>query len=156
MRITEALLGEHGALNALFDRIEASADAAADGSAVRAMAGMLAAALVSHAEIENDLLFDAMEAAPAAARAPIVAMREEHGDIEDTVAEAADTPDAARAGALLRDAVALARDHFAREEHLLFPLANQVLGDAALEELGAAWGTRRRVAVTTHAGGTAP
>jgi hemerythrin-like domain-containing protein len=156
MKITDALLGEHGVLYAMFDRLETLAPGTGDAPAVRAMAALLAAALTPHAEIENDLLFAAMEAAPDAARGPILAMREEHDAIEETIAEAADAANAARGSALLRDTIALARDHFAREEHLLFPLAAQLLGDAVLEELGAEWALRRHVALSEPAGGVAP
>lgn len=156
MKITDALLGEHGVLYSMFDRLETLAPASGDAAAVRAMATLLDAALAPHAEVENELLFAAMEASPDAERGPILAMREEHDAIEQALAEAADAVDAARGGALLRDTIAMTRDHFVREEHLLFPMAARMLGDDVLEELGAEWALRRHVALGEPARGVAP
>lgn len=146
MKITDALRGEHAVFYAQFDRIETAVDDAGEAE-IRAMAELLAAALVTHAAIEDDLLFRAMERAPEQARGPLAAMREEHEDIEGMLTAAAGAPGAERAAALVRDAVALAREHFAREELMLFPAAEDALGDAVLEELGGEWGARRRVAL---------
>jgi hemerythrin-like domain-containing protein len=41
--------------------------------------------------------------------------------------------------------VDVARQHFAKEETILFPMAEQVLSLAELEELGAQFDARRRV-----------
>ena len=43
--------------------------------------------------------------------------------------------------------VQVARGHFAKEEQVLYPMAQQALGDAKLAELGARWAERRQVVV---------
>jgi hemerythrin-like domain-containing protein len=41
--------------------------------------------------------------------------------------------------------ITLARQHFAKEEQVLFPMAQQVLDDQELFELGAQWAKGRKV-----------
>jgi hypothetical protein len=55
MRITQALLGEHGAMYPLFDLIQRTAvqDSLAE---IQWQARFLSAALVSHADLEDELL----------------------------------------------------------------------------------------------------
>jgi hypothetical protein len=110
VRITDALTGEHGALVTLFDRLDRDLHAGAAAGEVREQAALLAAALVSHAHLEDELLFDRL----------------------------------GRAGGP-PDPVVMARDHFALEERMVFPLAATLLGDAVLEELGVRWAERRGV-----------
>lgn len=146
MKITDALLGEHGAFYAQFDRLEEQLPGCRDVAEVREQAALLASALVSHARLEDELLFAAMAVAGADAGL-LDAMETEHGDIADRLSRAQGTADAALARRELLEAVSLARDHFAREERLAFPLAGELLGAPALMELGAAWAGRRDVFV---------
>jgi hemerythrin-like domain-containing protein len=108
---------------------------------------LLAAALVPHAEIENELLFDPMEAAMGGGSGPPAAMREEHEEIEEQLAEVGMETDPERARTILLDAIRLARIHFEKEERIAFPLAEDVLGNRALEEQGIEWANRRRVLI---------
>ncbi len=63
MKITDALLGEHGAFYAQFDRLEETLPHTTLAGEVREQAALLAAALVSHAQLEDTLLFERMRAA---------------------------------------------------------------------------------------------
>ena len=67
-------------------------------------------------------------------------------EIEGTLASIASVADPADAQRRLRHAIAVARDHFRKEETVLFPLAERALGVPALERLGAAWAAERGVA----------
>lgn len=145
MRITDALLGEHGAFYAQFERIEAMPDGAPVAE-VREQATLLAAALVSHAQLEDELLFARMLAA-GGNPGLLGTMEEEHQVIAGHLERAQGTADGRRALAELREAVAVAREHFAKEEQIAFPLAGALLRDGELEALGLAWSGRRGVSL---------
>ncbi len=144
MKMTDALLGEHGAFYAQFDRLEEEIPRTATAAEVGEQAALLAAALVSHAKLEDELLFDRMAAA-GVDHGLMTSMLDEHQQIADRLARAQGTGDLERGRMELLEAVALARDHFAKEERLAFPLAESRLGAAALEDLGREWARRRDV-----------
>jgi hemerythrin-like domain-containing protein len=144
VKLTEALLGEHGVFYAQFDRLDEKLPVCRDVPEVREQAALLASALVSHARLEDELLFPAMSRA-SADPGLLEAMEAEHGEIADRLSRAQGTADLAMARNELLEAVSLARDHFAKEERLAFPLADELLGAAVLQELGAAWALRRDV-----------
>jgi iron-sulfur cluster repair protein YtfE (RIC family) len=144
VKLTDALLGEHGAFYAQFDRLEETVPHAGTAGEVREQAALLAAALVTHAKLEDELLFSRMRAAGADAGL-LDTMEEEHTTIAGGLTKAQGTQDLALARRELLDAVALAREHFGKEERLAFPMAERSLGVAALTDLGAAWSERRDV-----------
>jgi len=145
MKITDALYGEHGPLYALLSHCEESAPRweLADLT----LAGRcLESALLSHAEIEDALLFATVEP-QMPPQGPVAVMRAEHEEIDRSLAALRSGADEAAARRHLLHAVVTAREHFAKEEQILFPLAEQLLGAAELERLGAIWAERRGVAV---------
>lgn len=144
--IVNALLGEHGVLYAWFDAVEETLKSGPAAAEVAGLARRMASVLGSHARVENELLLD--EAARRGAEeGPLAVMRREHEEIEELLGEAvaASAADPDRASGLLREAIAVARDHFEKEELAAFPLAARVLGPGALAEAGARWAERRRV-----------
>ncbi|HLF56933.1 MAG TPA: hemerythrin domain-containing protein [Thermoanaerobaculia bacterium] len=145
MKITDALYGEHGTLYALFEHLERSA---ADWElADLLLAGrLLETALLSHARIEDELLFSALDS-HLPVGGPVAVMRAEHDEIDAFLAGLREAQDESTARRNLVHAVATARDHFGKEEAVLFPLAEQVLGSAELERLAESWAERRGVAV---------
>lgn len=144
MKITDALLGEHGAFYAQFDRLEETLPDTTSAGEIREQAALLAAALVSHAQLEDTLLFERMRAA-GADEGLLGTMEEEHTEIAGLLTRAQGSQEAAAAREALLEAVARARDHFAREEQIAFPLAERLLGTAGLTVLGARWSARREV-----------
>lgn len=143
MKITDALLGEHGVLYRLLDYCAENAHGW-DLATVRAGAGALEKALASHAGIENELLFQPLEPYfPGGG--PLEVMRAEHDEIEGSVGRALTVDDLDEARRLLVVIADLARDHFAKEEQVLFPMAQQFLGDDKLTEIGERWGEQRQV-----------
>jgi iron-sulfur cluster repair protein YtfE (RIC family) len=146
VKITDALLGEHGAFYAQFDRLDEQLPSCRDVAEVREQAALLASALVSHARLEDELLFAAMARA-GADPGLLDAMATEHGEIADRLSRAQGTAELTLARNELLEAVSMARDHFAKEERLAFPLADELLGATVLQDLGAAWAVRRDVFV---------
>ena len=143
MKITDALLGEHGVFYAQFDRLEEVLAGEPDLEAVRGLAGLLASALAPHAALENELLFDPAAAREGGEGGPMEAMHQEHDEIEallEGVLEAADAEEARRG---LREVVDRARAHFRREEEMAFETAERLLGPEELERRGGEWAARR-------------
>jgi hemerythrin-like domain-containing protein len=146
MKITDALLGEHAIIYRLLSHIAGQAESWTVAQAHDA-GKLLTEALASHAQIEDELLFVAMEPYIAAQQGPLAVMRMEHAAIEGALERLPETTDPDDAHALLLYLVAIAREHFSKEEHVLFRLAEQMLGDERLRELGAIWADRRAVSV---------
>ena len=150
MNIVAALLGEHGILMHPLQALRLRAPALAD-SQLEAAAFALGEAIQSHAALEDELLFDPLEASGAMPPGPVAAMRHEHRTIEALLGRLLDrggsqpTPDSPQR-TLLRLAETLSH-HFAHEEHVLFPLAARTLDANALDELGARWSVRRSVEI---------
>ena len=150
MNIVAALLGEHGILIHQLQALRLRAPALAD-TQLEAAAFALAEAIQSHAALEDELLFDPLEASGAMPPGPVAAMRHEHRTIETLLGRLLDrsgngpTPESPQR-TLLRLADTLSH-HFAHEEHVLFPLASRALDASALDELGARWSVRRGVEI---------
>ena len=144
MKITQVLLGEHGVFYAWFDAIEASLRKNPNAEDIRELAIVLAPALKQHAHMEDELLFDAMSGTGPAA-GPLAMMHIEHERIEGLLENACIAKTAGEGAATLRDAIDTARDHFAKEERIVFPLAEMQLSGAQLEELAEKWADRRGV-----------
>jgi hemerythrin-like domain-containing protein len=140
IKITDALVGEHGPLYAQLDRLATVTDGSVD--AIQSCAQLLAAGLASHARLEDELLFAALE--QRTGRDSLLEdMYEDHEQVDALLSELARVDDPEQARSLAARLVALARNHFAKEEKAVFPLAEQVLGDAELVRLGEDWEYRR-------------
>lgn len=145
MRITDALYGEHGSLYMLMNAIEARL-ADSDLATLRTSAALFGTAILAHAHFENDPFFAALDRVMPGG-GPVTAMRAEHEEIEGELAKVATSRDADAARAHLEAAIAEARSHFQKEEIVLFPMAEQLLGSDTLEEMAAAWAQNRGVAL---------
>ncbi|MCZ7584772.1 MAG: hemerythrin domain-containing protein [Deltaproteobacteria bacterium] len=145
MKITDALLGEHGLFYAQFDLIEARLTEGAGGENIRGEAAALGAALVSHARIENEILLGALEPHLGRGSGPVAVMRDDHEQIEGLFEGFPETASADEIRRHLLHAIRFARDHFAKEERALFPMAHEILGDDVLHAMGRAWADARRV-----------
>jgi regulator of cell morphogenesis and NO signaling len=146
MKITEALLGEHGVLYAQFDHLEQAVPRAESLAWLKAQGALLKAAVETHAQIEEELLFRTLDP-HLGGGGPLAVMRMEHEEIEGGLSALPDAEDIEAAGNRLLRVVQVARQHFAKEEQVLFPMAEQVLGPERLTDLGARWAKQRRVSV---------
>jgi regulator of cell morphogenesis and NO signaling len=146
MKITEALLGEHGVLYAQFDHIEQAVPWAESLAWLKAQGALIKAAVETHAQIEEELLFKALEP-HLGGGGPLAVMRMEHEEIEGGLSALPDAEDLETAGHHLLKVVQVARQHFAKEEQVLFPMAEQVLGLGQLTDLGERWALERKVSL---------
>ena len=140
IKITDALVGEHGPLYAQLDRLALVTEGSVD--AIRSCSELLAAGLASHAQLEDTLLFAALEQRTGR-DSLLEGMYEDHEQVDALLTELAGVDDAGQARSLATRLVALARNHFAKEEKAVFPLAEQVLGEDELVRLGEEWEYRR-------------
>lgn len=141
MRIIDALLGEHGVLYGLFDHVESELESGRDPTPY---ARLLDEVLRAHAHAEDDLLFDEMAAALGREEGPAAAMMGEHGEISELL-DRTRRVEGSDLRAALQEIIALARDHFRREEEAAFPMAEELFDPSRLREMGTAWGARRDV-----------
>jgi hypothetical protein len=146
MKIVQALLGEHGAIYPLLDMIERGA-ASAGIEVITTQAALLESTLISHARLADVLLRPVIQAhLPASVRNPDGTPAPTDHDIIDAGLKAvlaAQTAGDARL--LLLDTLAKTRKHFAKEETIIFRIAEQELTEDVQLRLGSEWASRRGV-----------
>jgi hemerythrin-like domain-containing protein len=146
MQLTDALLGEHAVIYELFEHVRDTIPNSDDIRDVHGAVAVVARLLVSHARIEEDMLFPHLDP-HLGEMGPLTVMRDEHRDIEDLLESAQRETDVAAAKATTSQLLDLAHEHFQKEEMVLFPLAREHLGEARLSELGDDWAVTRKVTV---------
>lgn len=145
MTITEALIAEHVVFHNLFDHAERVVPGLKTLAEVQTLAGTLQAVLKAHSDGEDDLLI-----APLEHSMDHLGQREtfheEHEEIEQNLQAACAARKVEKAKRALQVAVLLAREHFDKEERLVFPMAEELLSQKTLSDLGKRWQERRKVA----------
>lgn len=147
MKITDAFLAEHAMLYAQFDYLQQATPAAANLAVVHSQAATMTATLASHAHLEDELLFTTLDA-QMGPMGPVAVMRMEHDQIEALLEQVLAAQELAAAQRLMQQTLQLARIHFAKEEQVLFPMAQQVLDERTLTQLAGQWAQRRGVPVS--------
>lgn len=142
MSVVTYLLGEHGVLYALLDRVEELVQDA-DLATVRAYRHLLDEAIRSHAEVEDQLLFEPLERTGARAESAVRGMRTMHDDIHGVLDDLARTDCEERAREQLLNLAGLCKQHFLAEEEAVFPMAEEELAASHLEDLGRQYLQRR-------------
>jgi hemerythrin-like domain-containing protein len=117
-----------------------------DAEAVRRAVGVFDRALASHAALENEILFSTLEPHLGRNSGPLMVMRMEHDAVDKGLAEIREG-DAGKVQDELAGLLGLLADHFGKEENVLFPIAEQVLDDETLCEIGSRWAELRGVAL---------
>ncbi len=147
MKLTDALLGEHGAFYVVFDQIEKIAAIEGPLAQIRGATTVLGAMVDSHAALEEELLFSALEPHLGTGDGPLAVMRSEHEELARLMEQIEDAVDADQVVLWIEEALSAARSHFQKEERVLFPMAQDLLGDETLTRLGRAWAEARRVTI---------
>ncbi len=144
MKLTDVLRGEHGAFHALLDEIEEMASFAGEVAQIESAMTVLTTEVKSHAALEEKLLFPALE--PHVETAELFAeMHADHEQIRLGLERIEDARDLNEALEAVRQTLGIARKHFKNEEERLYALAEEVLDDDMLNQLGEAWATARSV-----------
>lgn len=144
MKITDAFMGEHAVLYAQLDYLEEAVPAARTLGEIKAMAGLLEAALKSHADLEDDLLLNGLE--PGLDQmGKLEKVQHEHGAICTGLEQVQLARKRKEAERRLLNVVRLARKEFDQEDRIIFRLAESLLRDDTLRKLGRQWAQRRLV-----------
>jgi iron-sulfur cluster repair protein YtfE (RIC family) len=146
MRITDALRGEHGVFYSLFEHLELITSAATSLEAVQSSAALVGAALIAHSKIEDQLLFPALERV-IGPHGPLEVMRREHHDIEKGLELIASAADLAAAKSGVFELMEEVHEHFAKEEVVLFGMAEDRIHPEELQRLCRVWSDLRRVSL---------
>lgn len=145
MKITDVLRAEHAVFHNLFDHIEAAVPRLKTLAEVKALAAVVEKVHEPHAKTEDDLFMEPLEHC-----FDQIGQNEtfhgEHRQIEEALARARQAKTVKEAKRILLGAMAACRDHFDKEERIVFPMAERVLKAKTLSELGQAWLRRRDVA----------
>lgn len=144
MKITEGLLGEHALSYALFDQVESIADGAKSLQELVAAESLLSSAVMSHASLEDEVLFPAL-VERGHAEGPLDVMRAEHKEIELLAGAVRASLTLEEAREVMYRLLDTLREHFGKEERILFPMCERLLGEQKLRELGERWAKRRGV-----------
>jgi hemerythrin-like domain-containing protein len=143
MKITQALQAEHVVYHNLFDHVEKTAPRLRTLAEVRTLAGLLARMLEVHSLVEDELLVEPLE--PSLHQlGQHESFHGEHEEMDRLLAGVQTTRRVATARQMLTRAVHLCRRHFDKEERLVFPLAEKVLSEKTLAELGRRWERQRQ------------
>lgn len=146
MKITEALLGEHGVLYDLFGHLRDVTVTSGDVGEIRAAVAVVDKLLLAHARVEEELLFPRLDL-HLGQMGPLAVMRSEHRGIDNLLAAARAETDIASLKNLVGRLIELASGHFRKEESVLFGMAEQYLGEQLLTELGEQWAASRNVSL---------
>jgi hemerythrin-like domain-containing protein len=143
MLITDALLGEHAVFHLMLGNIEQSLPAFGSLPNLQNRIAAFAFALESHADLEDELLFAALEPRLGAQGGPLAVMRMEHAQITELLGRVESASSVEERRALAAQMIQVTRAHFQKEEQVLFRMARQFLDEEKLSALGAKWEQRR-------------
>ena len=142
MKITEALLAEHLVFHNLFDHIEATAPRLKTLAEVKSLAALMESMLKAHSDTEDELFIGPLEHCFEQI-GQRDAFLEEHQEIDVNLKRVQEAKQVRVACQLLVAAVAYSREHFDKEERIVFPMAECVLKGKTLTALGQIWMEQR-------------
>jgi hemerythrin-like domain-containing protein len=146
MKITNILVAEHAVFHNLFDHIEKTLPRLKTLAEVKSLAATLDALMRPHASTEDDLLVGPLEHCLEQI-GQSETFHEEHEEIDARLAEVQKARGPKQARDLLLRAVLRSREHFDKEERIVFPLAERLLKAKTLSGLGDEWVKRRDTAL---------
>jgi len=144
MKITDALFAEHVVFHNLFDHVETAAPRLKTLAEIKCLAAMVEILLRGHSDTEDHLFIGPLEHCFEQ-----IGHREtfhvEHEQIENDLELIQKAKRVSPARLLLLRVVVACRKHFDKEERIVFPMAEQVLTNQTLIELGKTWKERRQL-----------
>lgn len=142
MKITEALFAEHLVFHNMFDYIEAVVPRLKTLAEVKSLATLMESLLKAHSDTEDELFLGPLDHCFEQI-GQRDAFLEEHKEIDDSMKALQHVKNLKKARQLLLAAVAYSREHFDKEERIVFPLAERVLNSKTLTSLGQTWMEQR-------------
>ncbi len=144
MKITEILVAEHAVFHNLFDHAEKTLPRLRTLAQVRALAALMETLLRGHSKTEDDLLLEPLEHC-LEQLGQSETFHQEHVEIDRSLLEVQRVRELKTARRLLLKAILYSRNHFDKEERIVFPLAERLLKTKTLSALGEAWKERRPI-----------
>lgn len=142
MKITEALFAEHLVFHNMFDHIEAAIPKLKNLGEVKALGALMESLLKAHSNTEDELFIGPLEHCFEQ-----IGQRDsfqyEHVEIDESLKRMQEAKHLRQAQELLLAAVTYSRGHFDREERIVFPMAERMLKEKTLAELGQSWMDQR-------------
>jgi hemerythrin-like domain-containing protein len=142
MKITEALFAEHLVFHHIFDHIEKAAPTLKTVAEVKAVAALLESVLKAHSDTEDELFLGPLEHCFEQLGQRDGFLRE-HQEMDESLQMVQKARAVGHARRLLLAAIAHSRQHFHKEERIVFPLAEQVLHPKTLTALSKTWKEQR-------------
>ena len=146
MKITDILVAEHVVFHNLFDHIEKTLPRLKTLAEVKSLATTLDALMRPHANTEDELLMGPLEHCLEQI-GQSETFHEEHEEIDAQLSQVQKARGPKQARDLLMRAVLRSREHFDKEERIVFPLAERLLKTKTLSSLGDEWLKRREPAL---------
>ena len=146
MKITEILMAEHSVFHNLFDHIETAVPRIKTLAEVKTLATVVEKLHGPHSKTEDDLFIEPLEHCFEQI-GQSETFHAEHRQIEETLAKVQKARTPGDAKKILLGAIAASRDHFDKEERIVFPMAERVLKTKTLSDLGRQWFQKRQAAL---------
>lgn len=146
MKITEILMAEHAVFHNLFDHIESVLPHTQTLAEVKSLAAVVEKLMEPHSKTEDDLFIEPLEHCFDQIGQKET-FHDEHEMIEHQLAAVQKAADLKAARKLLHGVVTMSREHFDKEERVVFPMAERVLKPKTLSKLGREWLQKREMAL---------
>ncbi len=142
MKITEALLAEHLVFHNMLDHIETTTPKLRTLPEIKSLAALLESMLKAHSNTEDELFLGPLEHCfeQLGQRDAFLA---EHEEMDGHLRRIRVVKRLKEARALLLAAVRYSREHFDKEERIVFPMAERILKAQTLTALGQTWMQQR-------------
>src|SRR5437763_10846257 len=131
MKITDALFAEHQVFHNIFDYLERVAPRTRTLAELKSLAALMECMMKAHSDTEDELFIRPLEHCFEQ-----IGHREtfhqEHDHVEQSLALVQNARQPKKARQLLLQAVAACRKHVDKEERIVFPMDEQVLGAKTL------------------------
>jgi hemerythrin-like domain-containing protein len=138
MKITEILMAEHAVFHNLFDHIETTVPKSKTLAEVKSLAAIMSKLTAPHSHTEDELFIEPLEHCFDQLGQKDT-FHHEHELIDTAMAKIQTAKDLKTAKRLLLGAVTASRNHFDKEERIVFPMAERILKARTLTELGTQW-----------------
>jgi hemerythrin-like domain-containing protein len=136
--IVKALVMEHAIFSAVFDQVERVFPKLSSAQEVKLLATVAEGLLSSHAETEKNLAYSVLDHV-LKEDGRLNRLHQDHHEIDEHFRRVHRASEVAEAQRLLKKALAATREHFRREEEIIFPFLERVLQPETLETLGQTW-----------------
>ncbi len=142
MKLTDALRAEHVVFHNLFDLLERTVPKMKTAAEVKSLARLMESLLKAHSDVEEELLVEPLDHC-LEQFGHGETFHQEHEEIDSNLKRAQAARNLKQARACLMAAVAASRNHFDKEERIVFPLAEKLLKSRTLTDLWKSWAERR-------------